>query len=522
MASTLYEILGVSQSATAEEIKFAYRRQAMKWHPDRNPNNRKEAEDRFKEIGYAYKVLSDPAQRAEYDEYLASQRVPGAAQRQKDETAFGAGMSDADAAKIFFEQMLDLAFELARRGFSESKILKALMALDCPEAIAKAVAQMVVQTANPQGATQAHSAPPPRSTPLQSANSVEALSWDDAAPYYAAVIGGVHAYERMDEVEYQETLAKMRMGIVGYIVSIVGIILVLLMAHANIISENQISWFFGGIGVILIASFIWRIKKGSRAFLREHVMQYYLKIFESYHTGRPFPFLTPINGAGFFRCPFPFLIPINGTGLFFVIGLVYRRMYIYAFILFVATIVDGFISGFIGSPCYFSLLCWIAVILMFNRIYFRSARIRINKVLSLPPEQALSELRKQGGTSVRAVVVYLLLVGTLSALVNETVRKNVVQNAAQIEQHSAGNEVRRQAVDQSATPEQDPDSAISSLNRRAEQGEAHAQFVLGLGQLGEGGDYRKAVEWFWKAANQGHEVAQYFLGWMYDKGLGVP
>lgn len=61
-----YAILGVPRNATQEEIKRAYRRLAMQYHPDRNPGN-KEAEERFKEISEAYEVLSDPQKRAIYD-----------------------------------------------------------------------------------------------------------------------------------------------------------------------------------------------------------------------------------------------------------------------------------------------------------------------------------------------------------------------------------------------------------------------------------------------------------------------
>ncbi len=64
-----YSILGVSRDASPEEIKQAYRRLVLKWHPDRNPDNRKEAEERFKEITEAYQVLSDPKKRALYDRY---------------------------------------------------------------------------------------------------------------------------------------------------------------------------------------------------------------------------------------------------------------------------------------------------------------------------------------------------------------------------------------------------------------------------------------------------------------------
>lgn len=62
-----YEILGISKEATQDEIKRSYRELAKKWHPDRNPDNREEAETKFKEISEAYEVLHDPDKRRRYD-----------------------------------------------------------------------------------------------------------------------------------------------------------------------------------------------------------------------------------------------------------------------------------------------------------------------------------------------------------------------------------------------------------------------------------------------------------------------
>ena len=64
-----YEVLGVQKNATDEELKKAYRQLAKKYHPDANPNNKEEAEKKFKEVNEAYEVLSDKQKRSMYDQF---------------------------------------------------------------------------------------------------------------------------------------------------------------------------------------------------------------------------------------------------------------------------------------------------------------------------------------------------------------------------------------------------------------------------------------------------------------------
>lgn len=69
MSTDYYDILGVTKTASADEIKKAYRKQALEWHPDRHKDDKEAAEKRFKEINEAYQVLSDPQKRSSYDQF---------------------------------------------------------------------------------------------------------------------------------------------------------------------------------------------------------------------------------------------------------------------------------------------------------------------------------------------------------------------------------------------------------------------------------------------------------------------
>ncbi|CAL9094211.1 unnamed protein product [Musa acuminata var. zebrina] len=69
MGLDYYKTLGVDRNASDDDLKKAYRKLAMRWHPDKNPDNKKDAEAKFKQISEAYDVLSDPQKRAIYDQY---------------------------------------------------------------------------------------------------------------------------------------------------------------------------------------------------------------------------------------------------------------------------------------------------------------------------------------------------------------------------------------------------------------------------------------------------------------------
>nr|VFK27372.1 MAG: molecular chaperone DnaJ [Candidatus Kentron sp. MB]VFK74284.1 MAG: molecular chaperone DnaJ [Candidatus Kentron sp. MB] len=102
-----YEVLDLARNASEGELKKAYRRLAMKYHPDRNPDD-KEAEEKFKECKEAYEILSDPRKRSAYDQFGHAGVDPSA--------AAGAGFGGAGFGSDIFDEMFSNIFGGGARG----------------------------------------------------------------------------------------------------------------------------------------------------------------------------------------------------------------------------------------------------------------------------------------------------------------------------------------------------------------------------------------------------------------------
>jgi hypothetical protein len=137
-----YDILGVSENATPDEIKQAYRREAMKWHPDRSGNS-PESKERFHQAAEAYRYLSarnsssgDGAKQAGgYGE-----ETPGASY-DRDANRGRSDSEDNSADSVFWDVMLDYAIKLAQTGLGEHGITATLARNGCPERLAAVIAE---------------------------------------------------------------------------------------------------------------------------------------------------------------------------------------------------------------------------------------------------------------------------------------------------------------------------------------------------------------------------------------------
>ena len=167
MNEDFYEVLGVPRTASADDIKKAYRRLAREFHPDTNPDD-EEAERRFKEIANAYEVLSDPDKRAQYDRFGAAGVGAGGGfgggndafgdifEAFFGQNPFGGGASGRGGppAGADIEVIVDITFEQAVLGGETNVELKLPVACDACEATGAAPGTHTEPCATCQGSGQ--------------------------------------------------------------------------------------------------------------------------------------------------------------------------------------------------------------------------------------------------------------------------------------------------------------------------------------------------------------------------------
>ena len=142
-----YEVLGIPENASQEEIKKAYRREAMKWHPDRSSNSA-QTRERFHRAAEAYKFLTEnfstggtaDSAKESYREYDYENSASGQSDNYSGSHYSRHQAKDKFADSVFWEVMLDFAIKLAQTGLGEQKISDKLRLSGCPERLAAVIA----------------------------------------------------------------------------------------------------------------------------------------------------------------------------------------------------------------------------------------------------------------------------------------------------------------------------------------------------------------------------------------------
>lgn len=139
--TTLYDTLDVSEHATTDEIKRAYRKAAMRWHPDRNVGREHVARTAFLDIQNAYAILSDPVQRQVYDTVFAEEMQRREEQRLQEEREQAEREAAVRAAEeAAYADRVALAMRFATQGYNRDVVLGVLLGRDCGIELAQRIA----------------------------------------------------------------------------------------------------------------------------------------------------------------------------------------------------------------------------------------------------------------------------------------------------------------------------------------------------------------------------------------------
>lgn len=143
--ATLYQTLGVDEHATEEEIKRAYRKAAMRCHPDRNVGNEDTARAKFLEIKEAYGILSDPAQREVYDRIYADEmRRWEERVRQEEAEREAREAKEREAREALYAERVSLAMRFASHGYNRDVVFGVLLGAQCDEPAARQIADSAI------------------------------------------------------------------------------------------------------------------------------------------------------------------------------------------------------------------------------------------------------------------------------------------------------------------------------------------------------------------------------------------
>ncbi|KXV12693.1 molecular chaperone DnaJ [Caballeronia megalochromosomata] len=143
--ATLYQTLGVDEHATEEEIKRAYRKAAMRCHPDRNVGNEDTARAKFLEIKEAYAILSDPTQREVYDRiYAEEMRRWEERVRQEEAEREAREAKEREAREALYAERVSLAMRFASQGHNRDVVFGVLLGAQCDASTARQIADSAI------------------------------------------------------------------------------------------------------------------------------------------------------------------------------------------------------------------------------------------------------------------------------------------------------------------------------------------------------------------------------------------
>lgn len=137
---TLYDTLGVREDATEEEVKRAYRKAAMRSHPDRNVGNEAAAHATFQQVKEAYAILSDPEQRRVYDAVFAEEMQRLARRREKERRR---AQAEAARQEAEYAAFVTLAMRYAEQGHNRDVLFGVLLGRACEATLAARIADGV-------------------------------------------------------------------------------------------------------------------------------------------------------------------------------------------------------------------------------------------------------------------------------------------------------------------------------------------------------------------------------------------